>query len=521
MNIKINNLGPIKKANIKTGDITVLLGPPNVGKSYTLKAIYSELIFMNSVFYEMVKKVIESHLDQLMSDAFKKFASNIQTVVNNKEQEFSFTAPFKFSDIVKDLNRTIKKVVSTSIPFQQNTKISINAYKININEFLKTLLYSALAEPLRLELKDSKIFPFLPFTLKKFFIEVSFEPHEDFINCTFTLKIVLEETIKDKKNIYQKRISDSPKISRGYDFFIFSPFRAKIKNLIGSRIKYNFSEILKEKYSIFEDSLIFIPFGRTPIAMINLSQRELFEEIIVLDKSLITDLRSIPFEYKSYWLSFNKGFKNFKNADNTTLLEIFSPVIQGEILYDEIYNSIRYKKSNTVDVPFQMSSALATEIIGLIIPILSLKENSIILIEEPESQLHPSAQIMMAIALFAICQKFNHKIIISTHSDLLAIMLAYLDSLKYKKDDIIILMKKILELQGLKIDNGIEENIRQIGKILENISKKVKFYAFDLKDTAITVSEKSCVDIMNNVHKITDTVDILATWAIDKDERRS
>lgn len=82
-------------------------------------------------------------------------------------------------------------------------------------------------------------------------------------------------------------------------------------------------------------------------------------------------------------------------------------------------------------------------------------------------------------------------------------------------------MKKILELQGLKIDNGIEENIRQIGKILENISKKVKFYAFDLKDTAITVSEKSCVDIMNNVHKITDTVDILATWAIDKDERRS
>lgn len=521
MNIKINNLGPIKKAKIETGNITVLLGPPNAGKSYTLKAIYSELIFMNSIFYEMVKKVIESHLDQLMSDVFKKFASNIQTVVNNKEQEFSFTAPLKFSEIIKDLNRTIKKVISTSIPLQQNTKISINTYKININEFLKTLLYSALAEPLKLELKDSKNFPFLPLILKKFFIEVSFEPHKDFINCTFTLKIALEETIQNKKNVYQKRIFDSYKAGREYNFFIFSPVRVKIKHLISSKIKYDFSEILKDKYSLFEDSLVFIPFGRTPIAIINLSQHELSDEIILLNKSLILDLRGIPFEYKSYWLSFNKGLKNFKNADNTALFEIFSPVIQGEIIYEEVYNSIRYKKWGTVDIPFQMSSALATEIIGLIIPIMSLKENSIILIEEPESQLHPSAQVLMAIALFAICQKFNHKIIISTHSDLMAIMLAYLDSLKYNKEDIVVLIRKILELQGLTIDNSIEEKISQIGKILENNSQKVKFYAFDLKDSVVTVSEKNSVDIMNNVHKITDTVNILGTWAIDKDERES
>ncbi|MEM5777947.1 MAG: AAA family ATPase [Candidatus Aenigmatarchaeota archaeon] len=521
MNIKINNLGPIKKAKIEIGDITLLLGPPNVGKSYTLKAIYSKLIFMNSVFYEVISKVIISHLDQLLSEVFKNFTSNIQTVVNNEEQEFSFAAPLKFAEIIKDLNRIIKKVISTSIPLQQNTKISINAYKINFDEILNTLLYSTFEEPLKVELKDSKIFPFLPFILKKFFIEVSFEPLKDAINCKFSLKMALEKTNKEKNNVYRKKISEFQKTSMGYDFFIFSPVRVKIKNLISSRIRYNFSEIMKNRYSLSEDSLVFVPFGKTPIAIVNLSQHELFDEIVLLDSSLITNLRSIPFEYKSYWLSFNKGFKNFKNAENTLLLEIFSPVIQGEIIYDKVYNSIRYKKWGIVDVPFQMSSALATEIIGLMIPIMSLKENSIILIEEPESQLHPSAQLLMAITLFAICQKFNHKIIMSTHSDIMAIMFAYLDSLKYSKEDIVALIKKILELQGLTIDDDIEEKISQIGEILESKSQKVKFYAFDLKDSVVTVSEKNSAEIMNNVHKITDTVSILASWAINKDERKS
>ena len=44
MRILIKKLGPIDKAELELGDITVLIGPPNVGKSYTLKALYALLL---------------------------------------------------------------------------------------------------------------------------------------------------------------------------------------------------------------------------------------------------------------------------------------------------------------------------------------------------------------------------------------------------------------------------------------------------------------------------------------------
>lgn len=44
--LQIENLGPIKKADLELGDITVIFGLPNSGKSYTLKCLYSETNLM-------------------------------------------------------------------------------------------------------------------------------------------------------------------------------------------------------------------------------------------------------------------------------------------------------------------------------------------------------------------------------------------------------------------------------------------------------------------------------------------
>lgn len=41
MDITFENLGFIKKGNIKTNDITIIFGPNNVGKTYLSYSIYS------------------------------------------------------------------------------------------------------------------------------------------------------------------------------------------------------------------------------------------------------------------------------------------------------------------------------------------------------------------------------------------------------------------------------------------------------------------------------------------------
>jgi len=43
MLLKIGRLGPLKESTIEFGDLTLLMGPPNTGKSYTLKALYAKL----------------------------------------------------------------------------------------------------------------------------------------------------------------------------------------------------------------------------------------------------------------------------------------------------------------------------------------------------------------------------------------------------------------------------------------------------------------------------------------------
>ncbi len=66
-----------------------------------------------------------------------------------------------------------------------------------------------------------------------------------------------------------------------------------------------------------------------------------------------------------------------------------------------------------VRVPLRRASAFANEISALL-KVIEDNKGGLILIEEPESQLHPSAQVLMSIFLYENAQR--NKIVISTHS---------------------------------------------------------------------------------------------------------
>lgn len=78
MNIYIKNLGPIKKLNIQLGDLTLLIGPPNTGKSYTLKAIYSKLIFLDeNLRSTLVRKFQEKIIEYLHNNINEDYLHSI------------------------------------------------------------------------------------------------------------------------------------------------------------------------------------------------------------------------------------------------------------------------------------------------------------------------------------------------------------------------------------------------------------------------------------------------------------
>lgn len=81
MNIEIHNLGPVRECNIKIGDLTVLFSPPNSGKSYSLKAIYSTFIGLDPIVLKsVVAEVLVSEPVAIPSVVQKKFRSILLTI---------------------------------------------------------------------------------------------------------------------------------------------------------------------------------------------------------------------------------------------------------------------------------------------------------------------------------------------------------------------------------------------------------------------------------------------------------
>ena len=165
-----------------------------------------------------------------------------------------------------------------------------------------------------------------------------------------------------------------------------------------------------------------------------------------------------------------------------------------------------------VDVSIRFASASAGEIAGILLPILAIPDKSCIIIEEPESQLHYSAQVLMALAMIGLSNHFNHRIAFSTHSDIFALTLAYVQEFKPSKDKVLELIKKLLEMQNICVDDS---NLEPLAKaVSENTDIDIRFYYYEPTPKEVKVSERKSFEILKDVPGITDVVNILATWAM-------
>lgn len=58
--LNVENLGPISKASIDFGDVTVIIGPQNTGKTYLTMMIYMLEKLVKDLMDEAIKYVLES-----------------------------------------------------------------------------------------------------------------------------------------------------------------------------------------------------------------------------------------------------------------------------------------------------------------------------------------------------------------------------------------------------------------------------------------------------------------------------
>ncbi len=567
MKLSIKNVGPLKDAKLELEDITVLLGPPNSGKSYTLRSLYAQLVMLDKIgrdyiVRDAIKEIdILEHInyfimtiapkiliivvalqDYLQSEngerilTYLKHKIGIDEIdVKMREDEIIVilqnSAGIDLSILGNLLNEKLNFVLQELIPWTANTKIEIPEVsmpeispllyemfvtpfeldrsideKMGINSILRVSLrlenegIMKITAGMRIHLKlDSPIWDILQRDIELRFKKVrSKNTGEEYVN------LLLEE-------IFEPRV----RLTR-----LFSEWRSRtifrdLSKLVWELIDYFVDSIVEQLQSTYKEAInlqsaTFIPFGRSPFVY---QLDTISNEPYLWDKLIEIYRNNLPFYSYIYHLSKGRALL-LSNNINKELVKIFHPVLQGELIFDRTTKRLRYKKWNTVDVPINYASALAGEVSGIMLPFLSIPTNSCLIIEEPEAQLHYSAQILMALVLYGLSKKFNHKIIFSTHSDVFAITLAYLKELDYNENTICKLIQKLLEVQGIKVE---VEKIMPLVKAVSQVKDfDIKFYYYEPKpDGTVEVLEKPAKEILKEVPGITVITDILASWALN------
>lgn len=226
--------------------------------------------------------------------------------------------------------------------------------------------------------------------------------------------------------------------------------------------------------------------------------------------NIIEDVYSHDAIFYSYIHLLSKGRSIIaERRVDKELLSIFSPVIQDRLTYNKS-QGLMYRKGKSV-IHITQASALAGEVSGIFLPVIAIPPSSFIIIEEPESQLHYSAHVLMGLTLVALASKYNNKIMLSTHSDLMVLILAYIKKYKPTKSQIIKLIKDMLNIQKISIKKKIISDLAEAVSQSKNLNINFYYYEFD-KYTRI--HKQNVDDIIKNISSLTDVIDSFASWAL-------
>ncbi len=140
-------------------------------------------------------------------------------------------------------------------------------------------------------------------------------------------------------------------------------------------------------------------------------------------------------------------------------------------------------------IPWEYVSASVLEIVSFL---LSVKEGSLVLFEEPETQLHEELQLLMGMVLYAL-SSFN-RIVITTHSQTIFYTIAHLSMLRPTKEE----LKNLFEDLKVKDYEALMEAIEEANQK----EVKVKIYHF-------TEREVKEVSIDEAVKGMPGTIDVL------------
>lgn len=418
MIIKYKKLGPIKEADLEIGDMTVICGGNNTGKTYLSYSIFglfklweqlADFSIGNEYIDELSEKgfiridlkKFEQKTDKVISAIFKKYSENIQFVFSSQEDEFSDLViqgnidkiAVDYSDGIESMYGTKKNRIIQIRKEADSTLLEITILSKNLNDippisFLESVINISLTEFFFKNLPNPFLIPAERSGIALFYKELDIH-----------------------KNVLLEQLT---RYERSTDF---NPF-----DMMG-KVMARYPLPIKEHIDFIRD----------------------LEQIKKQKSSLIQS-------------KYPKGIES--------ILEGSFKIHKEEVVF---YAKNPKDKRRRTPVPLYLSSSAAKSLLGLDVYLKhAASEGDLLLIDEPELNLHPDNQRKIARLLATLVNR-KIKVLITTHSDYIVkelgnlVMLSnnfkgkksILRKYKYKKE-------QFLSPSQLKVyiaNNGTIENV--------------------------------------------------------------
>ena len=360
MDISIKNLGAISEANFTVGDLTVICGKNNTGKTYLTYAVYGFLddwrnnnytflfdIDMSLLFLASGKEKIsidqcKEFIEQALLNANNSFAKKIKDIFSNQNnlQESSFNLKIDICQLIKNIKN--KKKINIVIDIgktEENFTLFFNADFISLetNSRIKKLYFT----------------PFLNDLIKKGIIS-------DFIPSSFVVSA--ERT---GAALFQREVD----FTRSRLIDLMKETSINPQQLLG---RFTAEYPLPVKHNI----------------------------------DFIRDLPNIVDKQSEF------------SVNHPEVIAAFNEIAGGDYTVNAV-GGINYNPHNQPDIKLTLaeSSSTVRSLVDISFYLKHLaKQGDLLMIDEPELNLHPENQRKIA-RLFAMLVNAGIRVFITTHSD--------------------------------------------------------------------------------------------------------
>jgi predicted ATP-dependent endonuclease of OLD family len=397
MKIQVENLGPLKQAEFEVADFTIICGGNNTGKTYATYALFGFLhTWKKTLSIDMDDSVWQSLLESGRGSLnIDKYIDQSQEIINSACEKYSGQIAVLFAAAPETLEKARFNIVIPAISLEK----------------WNSLVYEDI---------------------------IHSKHYDQHVNITIT---------KKAEDLTISLYTDSWDIPADLADFCFSLFKQAIRDVLFARYLPSvfIASVERTGISIFRKE---IDSARDTL-LENMSKASTSEQKLNLFQSRYQNYPS-PIQFG---LNFNRAISgryrssSFIAENHPSILDDFTDIIGGEYHFNE-YDEIRFSPKDDPNVRlsiYESSSAIRSLLdLGFYLR-HQAQEGSLLIIDEPELNLHPANQRRIA-RLLARLVNIGIKVFITTHSDYIIKELNTLIMLNHDKPH----LKRIAEEEGYK-----------------------------------------------------------------------